>query len=192
MVPRICQADSYEVVALGSDQGVFLYGMTDSGAVVLDNSLYCETACFTTYADGATSESIAPPSLVFDDGTGCSPSVAAGFTVENAVCNGAREASTGYSGTEELATGVYAGGDLLADLVAPGGGGAMMLNALGDIAWDDHFSEEFYEAVDITHVTQAALDAEASETPEPGGWVLMGTGALVVLWMARRRRLNSR
>jgi hypothetical protein len=181
VAPAACFADGYQIISLGSDQGVLLTGITDSGTVVLNDSMFCATTCYATYTNGAVTDSTTLPSLVFDDGSPCNPGAPGGFTVEHAVCNGSEVAFTGYSGANPLTTGVYSGTDLLADLIAAGGEGSLMVNALGDVVWDDHFGEEFYEAI-----------PDPTPAPEPASWLLVVTGVLALVVLARTGEVKAR
>jgi hypothetical protein len=48
------------------------------------------------------------------------------------------------------------------------------MHSRGDIVFDDYFSEQWFEAIDLT-------------IPEPGGILLLGSGALTAIGAMRRR-----
>lgn len=173
-------ADTYQIINLGTDQAVFFYGMDDTGTVVLNftNSVQCggSTNCYYTFIDGAVSSySSTAPSLAFDNGTPCSPAVPPGGSVIRGVCNGDLDAFTGRVGSGQGTPGVYAGSYPDITDLANGGGGAIYLNSIGDIVWDDTYSEYWYLAIDTSSV------------PEPGSFLLLGTGALAAFGAIRRR-----
>jgi hypothetical protein len=181
LLPAHCFADSYQIVSLGTDAAVGLYGIDSSGAVVLDKSAYCATACFDTYVDGVLMATSSTPDIVPDDGSPCDPATPADFTVEHAICNGNREAYTGYFDNQKITTAVFAGPGS-SDLLAAGGEGPLLMNSAGDIVWDDHFTEQLFEAVDVT----------PSAAPEPSTWILMATASLAIFGLAQLRHRRSR
>jgi hypothetical protein len=192
MSPRLCSADTYQIVSLGTDANVFLYGIDDAGTVVLNTSGYCDSTCYATYVNGSfAGSSSAAPDLDFDNGTACSPGTPSGFVLAAAVCNDGREAFTGQPSLDVPVSGIYSGQDLGADLIAWGGGGPLMLNANGDILWDDRFSEEIYEAIDLTPVQLEALEIATPQVPEPASVLLLGTAALLIFAMTRGAAIRN-
>lgn len=173
-LPARMRADSLRIVDLGSDQGRFAYGLDDAGTVVIDNSLYCPTTCYRTYMSGSyTGTSVMPPDLVFDNGSAC-PLTITGYVVQAAVCNNGAVLWTGYKKGHQNMVGVYSGLDPATGQVAVGGEGTLLLNSNGDLVWDDHFTEQIYEAL--------------VPTPEPGSVVLLATGLLASAAEGMRRR----
>ena len=55
------------------------------------------------------------------------------------------------------------------------------MNNQGDIVWDDIYSENFFEAIDLT----------TDQVPEPSGFLLLGTGLIAGAGTMRRRLLQS-
>jgi MYXO-CTERM domain-containing protein len=173
------RADTYNVVSLTSDQSYFFGGMNDLGTVVIENNLNCSPAtCYYTFLNGtSTGHTTTAPTITLDDGTACTPTVPAGGSVGFGVCNNGRDAFTGTLTSSQSHSDVYAG---LSDTIvaANSGGGAIYMNALGDIVFDDIYSEEWYEAIDVT----------TAPTPEPGSFVLLATGLLALAAAVSIRR----
>ena len=184
--PLSASADTYQILNLGNDAARFFYGLNDSGTVVLDlnASLLCGGSdnCYQTFVGGlSTGFSSTAPALAYDNGTPCTPGFAAGWVVLQGVCNNGREASTGYLSAGEGFPDVFTGPDPVADFLAKGGGSSIFMNNQGDIVWDDIYSENFFEAIDLT----------TDQVPEPSGFLLLGTGLIAGAGTMRRRLLQS-
>ena len=164
-------ADTYQIFNLGSDQGYFFYGMNDSGLVVIDNPGIpgCGvSACYYSFLNGiGAGTSTTAPIFTADNGTPCTPSVPAGGSVEHGVCNNGRDAFTGFLSSSQVHPNVYVG-PTFQDIFTTGGEGFVFMNALGDIVFDDHFSEDWYEAIDLT----------TAPVPEPASFLLLAIGLL--------------
>jgi hypothetical protein len=182
--PKPVLADTYQIFNLGSDQNYFFYGMDDFGLVVISNPVVpmCGySTCYYTFMNGISTgySSIAPTSVYYNVTDTCSPSVPPGGIVLHGVCNNGREAFTGFLTPGQVIPDVYTGPDPVTDFLAHGGEGFIFMNSLGDIVWDDHFTENWYLAINTT-----------SAVPEPNSLFLLGTGVLAAMGVMRRRLFN--
>ncbi|HEX7158257.1 MAG TPA: PEP-CTERM sorting domain-containing protein [Edaphobacter sp.] len=172
-------ADTYQIFLLWSDNVQF-YGMDDSGAVVLDFSQECFTgSCYRIFIDGIAVGGLlsSPPSLNYDNGTPCTPALPPGAHLGQGICNNGREAFTAVLSATHPLGGVFVGSYPDLTQLLPGGCcGRINMNALGDIVYDDVFSDYWYFVLDTT----------TSAVPEPGSIILVGTGVLGALSMIRR------
>jgi hypothetical protein len=180
--PTLSFADTYQVVNLSSDQGYIFDGMSDSGLVVIYNPLqtFCggNNGCFYSYVNGVSAGvSTTLPTFTADNGTPCTPSVPAGGTVGNGVCNNGRDAFTGELSSSQMLPGVYASPGITT-VLSFGGGGTVYMNALGSIVFDNIYTQEFEEAVDLT----------AAPAPEPSTLLLLSTGMLAIAALTTLRR----
>ena len=176
---RTAKADTYALYNLGDDNGRNLIGITASGAVVTSHpcGAYSADTCYSTFVDGVeVSDAATAPPLSYDDGTACGGP--AGYSaVGGAVCNNGWTAFYNFYGSNGDPNGVYVGTSTnLTDVgvLADRGGD---LNAAGDFAFVNGRDEWFYEAVDLS----------TASTPEPSSLFLLGSGALSVVGVVRRR-----
>jgi len=183
--PTTSYADTYQVFNLGNDNGHNLYGIDVSGAVVTIGPNFGDpinAQLYSTWVNGVVvSTSFAPPSLNYDNGTPCVPTVSPGITIypANARCNNGHEVYFGSFQTAPPAytNGIFTGPNLSDLLTTHGTFDGVVLNASGDFAWIDGLDEEFYQAIDLT----------PQLVPEPGSLVLLGTGLLASIGAIRRR-----
>ena len=171
-------ADTYKIYDLFTDQGASFDGMDDAGNVVISSPLIPSCSydtCYLTFFNGvSTGRSDQAPSLTTDDGTPCSPALPAGGRVLRGVCNRGQDAFTGFLSTGQYYPDVYLGSG---NFLANGGAGSIEMNGLGDVIWDDQFSEAFYEAVDLN----------TAPAPEPNSFLLLATGLLGAAGAVYRR-----
>ena len=194
--PVKAHADTYQFFDLSPDTTAAgttsVYGITDSGAVVLVETLHVgvpqcanQGICteYETFVDGTmVSESPTAPSLVYDDGTACTPTTSfAATAVGTGVCNNGHEV---YVATPSGGQPTAFDGPDLTDVFAtsPAFISEVDLNSSGDFAYDISHpaasTGELFEAVDL------------SSTPEPGSIFLLGTG-LFAAGTLRRRLFRS-
>jgi hypothetical protein len=191
IAPTPALADTYAIFNLGNDNGHSIYGMDNSGTVVILQGL----DLYQTYVDGAlVSSSTTAPNLNYDNGAPCTPTVSAPITWSSGVgqtrCNNGHEV---YFGTFPVpppnlfGRGIFTGPDLTGHLTDPSilpvdssPVDQVVMNASGDFVWADGREEIFFEAIDLT----------TAPTPEPGSILLFGTGALAAVGAIRRRFLR--
>jgi hypothetical protein len=176
-VPVAALADSFKILDLGIAESNVVYRIDTAGDVVIFGADFCggiTPSCFKTYVNGLLSSvSGTTPSLAYDDGTACRPSLPPGFSPFKAVCNGGRVAF----GNEFPPT-VFAGPNPFVELQR-GSADTIMMNASGDVAWTDGIHEENFEAIDLT--------SDATNVPEPNTLVLLTTGVFGAVGALRRR-----
>jgi len=179
-------ADTFQVLDLGTDNGHTLVGIDDSGRVVIEalNLNPPFTPIYQTWVNGVdVSNSSSPPSLSYDNGTPCVPTVSAPVILDPVStppkCNGGHEVYLGLFGSPF--PGIFTGPNLSDFLTLPNLSGFVSLdhldlNAFGDAVLDDGADDEIFEAVDLT----------TASVPEPGTVFLLGTGVLVLMGPIRR------
>jgi hypothetical protein len=177
--PSHAQADTYQIYNLGSDQGYSFYGMNDTGLAVIENSSCGNSGCYYSFLDGtSTGTSFTAPTLIDDNGSSCTPAVPAGASVEHGTCNGSFEAFTGFLTPGQVHPNICVGPTY--QDIFNGGEGLLYINGLGNIVFDDHFTDQWYEALDDTAVS-----------PEPSSLLLLSTGVLALAITLRRRKQLS-
>jgi hypothetical protein len=195
--PRPAHADTYQLAVLGSDSEYFFYGMDDAGDVVfsLSNTAFCGP-----YADGcyATGNTLPGGSTVDAGLTTNSPGLYYDFT--RGICvspqpysspciigdNGrSAEIIKDPMGLEDLLA--FSGSAAPQQLYHGGFGGIFAINGLGDIVFDDGIFDEWYEAIDLSTVSQATSPPLLA-APEPSTLLLLTTGILA-LGLTFRHRL---
>ncbi len=182
-LPVSARADTYQILALQTDNNHDLFGIDTAGDVVISAGLNdCQALgplvdfCYETFIGGVLSSlSATIPSLAYDDGTPCVPSLPPGvFEFLHGVCNNGREAfQSGISGSAP--EGLYTGPAVANFLHGPIAD-SIVMNASGDIAFADSLNEEIFEAVDLS----------TDVTPEPSTLVLLATGVLGAGALRRR------
>ncbi|HEX3572802.1 MAG TPA: PEP-CTERM sorting domain-containing protein [Acidobacteriaceae bacterium] len=169
--PTRSYADSYQVFNLGNSGGVFFQGMDDAGHVALtNNSLYFNFLNGVSTGPATTTV----PSFTLDNGTPCTPSVPTGGSVQHGVCNNGLDAFTGFLSPSQFHPNIYVGQSFLD--IFNGGGGFIFMNSLGDIVFEDDFSENWYYAAPVP-------------TPEPSSLILLVTGIAAGAGLVRRKLL---
>lgn len=173
--------DTYQKFLLTIDN-VYFYGMDDSGNVALDASLSCPgpNPCYDTFHDGVLTGFLVPtPGLVVNDsGTPCTPALPPGGHLNHGICNNGRDAFTGRLTPSQPYAGLYMGSYPTINTIEPShfGEGFIFMNGNGDIVIDDVFTEDWYFFLDTS-----------TSVPEPDSIILLGTGALGILSVIRRR-----
>jgi len=173
------RADTFVIYNLGDANFIGLYGITASGDVVTDNSecFFVSVPCFTvTYMGSVIGTSMTAPALTYDNGSPCS--MPAGFDPGgSAVCNGAYQAFFGRFNPNGDTGGLYDGIAPNFTYLQGGTGDELKLNGSGDFAWVDGSQEMIFVAYDLT----------PSNIPEPSSLLLLGSGALTLFGVLRRR-----
>jgi PEP-CTERM motif len=182
-LPVSARGDTYQILALQTDNAHNLFGIDTAGDVVISSlSPECSIAfggsvffCYETFVGGMLSSlSTTVPPLLYDDGAACVPSLPPGvFSFIHGVCNNGREAFA----SDIPKRGLFTGPDPVADFLHGPFADTIFLNASGDIAFADPLNEEIYEAVDLS----------TDPVPEPSTLVLLATGVLGAAGALRRR-----
>jgi hypothetical protein len=191
LISKPACADTFQVFDLGIDNRS-LIGIDDSGTVVfLSHEFFSDVYEIWTNGNFA-GISMTPPSLKYDNGIPCVPTTSAGIKVfGGSRCNDGYEVYGGEFGSPiNPSHGIFTGPNLSDLLIAsapyPGDifytgtvdtGPGPYLNALRDFVWDDGKGDEYFEAIDLTTLP----------VPETGSFFLLGTGALTILGLFRRR-----
>jgi hypothetical protein len=177
-------SDQFEVIILTTDNRTFL-GLSSNGTAYFDYSFPGDCGpsgtCYFAYSNGTLiSTSSVVPSFTLDDGTPCTPTVPSGTQLVNGVCNNGLDAYSAQFDSSPYANLYW--GTAFQDIWGTGVGPfsaypvISAMNSVGDIVFDDEANENWYEAIDLT--------------PEPTSFVLLGTGILGLIGVARRKFLS--
>jgi hypothetical protein len=160
-----------------------IYGI-DSAGTMVTYQYSCITnpeSCYKVWVDGLFSYTTAtPPALNYDDGTLC-PTPAGFNALSTTVCNngrvvfGARNNPNGDPGG--LYVGPYSDPQKLIDAPLIPDTPFLFLNSAGDFAYANGTFEILIFALDLT----------THQTPEPTSLVLLSTGVLGLIGVARRK-----
>jgi hypothetical protein len=191
----IVRADTYVIFAMGTDESVgHLYGLDSAGDVYL--SEYCgppyTQVCLGVFDPRQMIPAIegeffqnAPSYLIplstpiaYDNGTPCNVNA---VSAVDTVCNNGYFAFDNYDHSPlDEGFGINIGPtppQFVNEIIEPTSQGAFIaVDSLGDVTWSNQVFEINYEAYDLT----------TRQTPEPNTWVLMVTGFLGLLGVARR------
>jgi hypothetical protein len=181
-------ADTYQFFeGIANTNEGSIYGIDSAGTMVISffNSDKCNpylpNICYGVYIDGLFSYTTAtPPALNYDDGTLC-PTPAGFNALSTTVCNngrvvfGARNNPNGDPGG--LYVGPYSDPQKLIDAPLIPDTPFLFLNSAGDFAYANGTFEILIFALDLT----------THQTPEPTSLVLLSTGVLGLIGVARRK-----
>jgi hypothetical protein len=184
-LPTPALADTFQIFNLGNANNHNIFGIDTAGAVVIQSPTAPNfELLYQTYVDGVLlNSSTSIPSLSYDNGTPCTPTVSAGITLGlgQTRCNNGHEVYFGtfpIPGPNLEGMGIFTGPNLTDRLTDPSVISStldtVVMNASGDFAWVDGRDETIFEAVD-------------QSIPEPGSLLLVATGSLTLIGTIRRR-----
>jgi hypothetical protein len=192
-LPTSALADTFQIFNLGDANNHNVFGIDTAGAVVIQSPTGPNFAfLYQTYLDGVLiNSSTSIPSLSYDNGTPCTPTVSPGITWSPGLgatrCNNGHEVYFGTFPTpppNPETRGIFTGPNLTDRLTDPAllfvdssTLDQVVMNGSGDFAWVNGLEETIFEAVDQT----------PSKVPEPTSLFFLATGSLTLIGAIRRR-----
>ena len=178
-------ADTYQFFeGIANTNEGSIYGIDSAGTMVTYqySCLINPETCYNVWVDGVFSYTTAtPPALDYDGGNLCA--TPAGFKdLATTVCNNGRVVFGARYNPNGDPGGLYAGpysDPQLIDFPSIPNTPSLYLNSAGDFAYVDGTNEILVFALDLT----------TRQTPEPTSFVLLGTGVLGLVGVARRKFL---
>src|SRR5882724_7371770 len=183
-------ADSFQIFNLGIANSHTIFGIDTAGTVVIQSPTGPgNQLLYQIYVNGVLiSSSTTIPSLAYDNGTPCTPTVTPPITytgLGQTRCNNGHEVYFATfptpAGPNPEETGIFTGPNLTDRLTNPSVSGdtldQVLMNSSGDFAWVNARDETIVEAEDQT----------TRSLPEPGSLLLLATGSLTLIGTIRRR-----
>jgi hypothetical protein len=196
-------ADTYELTTVAYSRTASFYGIDASGDYTVNltstmghssnptcGTIQHASSCFATYYVGQSAPvySTTPPSLTWDNGSACSPTLSNGTDGQNGVCNNGHELFSA-SGNNSF-PGVFTGSDPSTDYLTAGTISGALMNSSGDAVFVDNITGTLLCVLNIPaldSITLNSSDPSNAPVPEPGSLCLFGTGCLTLVGAARRK-----
>jgi hypothetical protein len=190
-LPTPALADTFQIFNLGIANSHTIFGIDTAGTVVIQSPTDPGSASlYQTYVNGVLIDSSTSiPSLSYDNGTPCTPTISPEITwapgLGQTRCNNGHEVYFGTfptpAGPNPETNGIFTGTSLADRLIDPSVNGStldqIVLNGSGDFAWIDARDETVFKAKDQT----------TGSLPEPGSLLLLATGSLTLIATIPRR-----